>query len=107
MRPWVTHTTEYFSATTSGCSEETSMYSASGPVASLSGGQLSFCFWDFGIGSGPNSSANFDVQTGSLIDELEWVRTVISSLDGWNFFESRGSEGNAHCYRKFRCVACA
>jgi hypothetical protein len=51
----VTHNTEYFSATTSGCSEETSMSSSSGPVALLSGG---------------------------LIDELEWVRTAISSPDG-------------------------
>ena len=61
------------------------MSSFSGPAALLSGGQLSFRFWDFGIGSGPNSSANFDVQTGGLIDELEWVRTDISAFDSWKF----------------------
>jgi hypothetical protein len=33
----------------------------------------------------PNSSANLNVQTGGVIDELEWVRTDISSLDGWKF----------------------
>jgi hypothetical protein len=61
------------------------MSSSRGPAALLSGGQLSFRFWDFGIGSGPNSSANFDVQTGGLIDELEWVRTDISAFDSWKF----------------------
>ncbi len=65
---------------------------------------LSFRFWDFGIGSGPNSSANFDVQTGSLIDELEWVRTYISSFDGWKFVnhEPRGQRSKLS---KIRCRA--
>lgn len=53
-----------------------------------------------------SSSGPVALLSGGLIDELEWVRTAISSPDGWNFFESRGSEGNTHCHRKFRCVAC-
>lgn len=38
-------------------------------------------------------SLNLDVQTGGLVDELEWVRTDISFHDGWNFVESRVTEG--------------
>src|SRR6266852_9351395 len=76
---------ECFSAITSGCSEETSMSSSSGPAPAPSGGQLSVRIWNFGIESAPEPSANFDVLTGSLIDELEWVRTGLALLNGRNF----------------------
>jgi hypothetical protein len=61
------------------------MSSSSGPAPAPSGGQVSVRFWNFGIESAPDPSANFDVLTGGLIDELEWVRTGLALLNGWNF----------------------
>ncbi len=84
------------------------MSSSSGPVSSLSGDHLSFRFWDFEIASAANPSANCAVLTGGLlINELESVRTDISSLNGWRFaVNSRRPERNGRCYRKFRSFAC-
>jgi len=68
------------------------MSSFRGPVPSLSGNQLSFRFWHFGIGSTPNPSANFNVLTGGLIDESEWARTGMSLPNGRKFV-NRAAQG--------------
>src|SRR5258708_3307150 len=85
MRTPVTRNTEYFSAITSGSSEETSMFSSRGAVPVPSGGHVSRRIGIVELGSAPDSFANLDVFTGGLIDELEGVRTDVSSLSGRKF----------------------